>query len=167
MAPETLSRKELRKAKKAGQSNNSTTTDHHATAFEGPSQPLDVSADPVRESSSGGQARSSTVPSSSLATTSAQPSTLQSMTRAQPLRTSTHSNGKTEDLGQNPVQGSAEGSAGAPAQALAPSPRIGVDWGGDVYPTVATVSFPHHEWHFGHGAKSLILNSEVVSRIQL
>lgn len=157
MAPQTLSRKELRKAKKSGQSNTNRPTDHHAIAVEEPSEPLDVSADPVRDSSSGGQARSSTVPSSFLANTPAHPATLHLPMRSQPSRAGTPFEDVAEAPSRNAVPSSAErpyeAEAGDPAadpseasanespkdlgkddgRAQAPASNKRVDWGGWAY----------------------------------
>lgn len=159
-----LSKQQQRLANRHAKRGASTPTDHHATAFEGLSEPLNVSADPVRESSSRAQARSSTVPSSSLASTLSQPNTLRS---PQTSRADSLLEDIVKDPGYNAVQDSAEGPAEDPAgdaaQALAPPSNTCADWGGDAYTSEATVSFPNHGWHFGNDAMSLILTHDVIS----
>ncbi|CAO1599602.1 Protein argonaute [Xanthoria calcicola] len=194
MAPETLSRKQLRKAKQSGQSKINRPTDHHATAFEGPSQPLDVSADPVRESSSGGQARSSTVPSSSLANTPAHPATLHLPMRSQPSRAGTPFEDVAEAPRKHAVPGSAEGpykaEAGDPTadpseasanespkdlgkdyrRAQAPASNKRVDWGGWAYESGLTALMERPGGARGFGTwgdeAKLKLNSHYVNLVR-
>ncbi|KAI4249574.1 MAG: hypothetical protein L6R42_008924, partial [Xanthoria sp. 1 TBL-2021] len=165
-----LSKQQQRLANRHAKRGASTPTDHHATAFEGLSEPLNVSADPVRESSSRGQAGSSTVPSSSLANNLSQPNTLRS---PQTSRADSLLEDIVKDPGYNAVQDSAEGPAEDPAgdaaQALAPPSNTCADWGGDAYTSEATLDTALMR-RPGYGAAGtgigLRLNSHLISRIK-
>lgn len=176
-----LERQAAQKKKKVP-TDDGTPDNQDTNASEAPSEPVDGSADPVRESSSGGQARSSTVPSSSLANTLTQPNTAAALVRAQTFQPSPPLGDKSEGPAEGPCQAQAGAPATNPAEASAnestkdpgkdcgraqaPASNKRVDWGGWAYESGHTDLMKRPGFGSIGEATKLKLNSHYVNLVR-